>query len=103
MPDQLTKAAGISSKAAKAKTGKSLDEWFALLDQAARRTGRIKTLPHLSDVHGCPSWWCQMIAVGYEQPEAFGSRIKAVPATSVRAFENIRRTSGFALPELERF
>ena len=33
MADQVTKAAGISSQAAKAKTGKSLDEWFALLDK----------------------------------------------------------------------
>ena len=34
MADRVAKAAGISSEAAQAKTGKSLDEWFALLDKA---------------------------------------------------------------------
>jgi hypothetical protein len=75
MADQVTKAAGISSEAAKAKTGKSLDEWFALLDQAGAADWPHKDIAaHLSDVRGCPGWWCQMIAVGYEQ--ARGIRVK---------------------------
>ncbi len=75
MPDRVTKAAGISSEAAKAKTGKTLDEWFALLDQAGAAEWPHKDIAaHLSDVHGCPSWWCQMVAVGYEQCR--GLRVK---------------------------
>jgi uncharacterized protein YndB with AHSA1/START domain len=75
MADQVTKAAGISSEAAKAKTGKSLDEWFALLDKAGAAEWPHKDIAaHLSDAWGCPSWWRQMIAVGYEQSR--GIRVK---------------------------
>ncbi len=75
MTDQVTKAAGISSEAAKTKTGKSLDEWFALLDKAGAADWPHKDIAaHLGDVCGCPSWWRQMIAAGYEQ--ARGLRLK---------------------------
>jgi uncharacterized protein YndB with AHSA1/START domain len=75
MADRVTEAAGISSAAAKAKTGKSLDEWFALLDKAGAAKWPHKDIAaHLHDDCGCPSWWCQMIAVGYEQ--ARGLRVK---------------------------
>ena len=75
MADQVTKAAGISSQAAKAKTGKSLDEWFALLDKAGAAKWPHKDIAaHLHDDCGCPNWWCQMIAVGYEQLR--GLRVK---------------------------
>jgi uncharacterized protein YndB with AHSA1/START domain len=75
MADQVTKAAGISSEAAKAKTGKSLDEWFALLDKVGAADWPHKDIAaHLHDKRGCPGWWCQMIAVGYEQ--ARGLRVK---------------------------
>jgi uncharacterized protein YndB with AHSA1/START domain len=75
MADQVTKAAGISSEAAKAKTGKSLDQWFALLDKAGADGWPHKDIAaHLHDSCGCPGWWCQMIAVGYEQ--ARGLRVK---------------------------
>jgi uncharacterized protein YndB with AHSA1/START domain len=75
MADQVTEAAGISSAAAKAKTGKSLDEWFSLLDKAGAAKWPHKDIAaHLHDDCGCPSWWCQMIAVGYEQ--ARGLRVK---------------------------
>jgi uncharacterized protein YndB with AHSA1/START domain len=75
MADQVTKAAGISSEAAKAKTGKSLDEWFALLDQVGAAGWPHKDIAaHLGDVCGCPGWWGQMIAVGYEQSR--GLRVK---------------------------
>jgi uncharacterized protein YndB with AHSA1/START domain len=75
MADRVAKAAGISSEAAQAKTGKSLDEWFALLDKAGAADWPHKDIAaHLYDVCGCPGWWCQMIAVGYEQTR--GIRVK---------------------------
>jgi uncharacterized protein YndB with AHSA1/START domain len=68
MADQVTKAAGISSEAAKAKTGKTLDEWFALLDKVGAADWPHQDIAaHLHGQCGCPNWWCQMIAVGYEQ------------------------------------
>jgi len=75
MADQVTKAAGISSEAVQAKTDKSLDEWFALLDKAGASAWRHKDIAaHLKGKCGCPGWWCQMIAVGFEQ--ARGLRVK---------------------------
>ena len=68
MADQVTKAAGIGSEAAKAKTGKTLDEWFALLDKVGAADWPHKDIAaHLHGECGCPNWWCQMIAVGYVQ------------------------------------
>lgn len=68
MAEQVTKAAGISSEAVKAKTGKSLDEWFGLLDKVGAAGWPHKDIAaYLRDVGGCAGWWCQMIAVGYEQ------------------------------------
>jgi uncharacterized protein YndB with AHSA1/START domain len=75
MVNQVTKAAGISSEATKAKTGKSLDDWFALLDKAGAADWPHQDIAaHLHDECDCPGWWCQMIAVGYEQ--ARGLRVK---------------------------
>lgn len=62
------KQAGISSDAVKLKTGKEWDEWFAVLDAAG-----ALALPHkeiaalLHEKHAVPSWWAQMVTVGYEQ------------------------------------
>jgi hypothetical protein len=75
MADQVTKAAGISSESAMAKTGKTLDEWFALLDKAGAADWPHKDIAaHLSDAWNCPGWWHQMIAVAYEQSR--GLRVK---------------------------
>jgi uncharacterized protein YndB with AHSA1/START domain len=75
MAERVAKAAGISSEAAMAKTGKSLDDWFALLDKAGAADWPHKDIAaHLHSEFGCPSWWRQMIAVGYEQ--ARGLRVK---------------------------
>lgn len=75
MPDHATRAAGIGSPAVLAKTGKSFDEWFALLDKVGAANWPHKEIAaHLYDVCGCPNWWGQMITVGYEQ--ARGLRVK---------------------------
>jgi uncharacterized protein YndB with AHSA1/START domain len=59
---------GISDAAVRAKTGKGWREWFALLDAAgAAEMGHTAIAAHLYDTLGCPSWWSQMVAVGYEQ------------------------------------
>lgn len=75
MTEHPTKAAGIGSAAVLAKTGKSFDEWFALLDKVGAPNWPHKEIAaHLYDECGCPNWWGQMIAVGYEQ--ARGLRVK---------------------------
>ena len=68
-------AAGISSDAVQAKTGKGWAEWFKLLDKAgAVEMNHTAIAAHLHDKLGCSGWWSQMIAVGYEQER--GLRVK---------------------------
>ena len=67
--------AGISSDAVRAKTGKGWDEWFAVLDKAGASAWSHKDIAiYLHDKQGVPSWWSQMVTVGYEQ--ARGLRVK---------------------------
>jgi len=69
MPKTATKqAAGVSDAAVRAKTGRGWDEWFALLDKAGAVQWPHKQIAaHLHDDLGCPGWWSQMIANGYER------------------------------------
>jgi hypothetical protein len=66
---------GIGDAAVRAKTGKGWKEWFALLDRAGgAEMGHTAIATYLHDKQGCPSWWSQMVTVGYEQ--ARGLRVK---------------------------
>lgn len=70
-----TTAAGISSDAVRAKTGKTWDEWFAILDRAGAAEWPHKEIAiYLHDQCDCGDWWSQMVTVGYEQ--ARGLRVK---------------------------
>jgi hypothetical protein len=56
------------------KTGHGLDHWFAVLDAfEARAKGHSDRAAHLSEAHGVPGWYCQMITVEYER--ARGHRV----------------------------
>lgn len=62
------RAVHISDDAVRAKTGKTWDEWFKLLDAAGAKTlGHTAIAAYVHKKLGCPSWWCQMVTVGYEQ------------------------------------
>jgi hypothetical protein len=71
-PDNI---AGVGSAAVKKATGRTWNEWTALLDKAG-----AKSWPHaeialwLHKKHQVNDWWCQMVTVGYEQ--ATGRRVK---------------------------
>jgi hypothetical protein len=68
-------AAEMSDAAVLAKTGKTWDQWYALLDKDG-----AASLPHkeiailLSAKHGVGDWWSQMVTVAYER--ARGLRAK---------------------------
>lgn len=67
--------ARVGDTAMKAKTGKTWAEWFAILDKAgAQNMGHTEMAAYLHNELGCPGWWNQMVAVGYEQ--ARGTRQK---------------------------
>ncbi|HEY1377249.1 MAG TPA: DUF4287 domain-containing protein [Gemmataceae bacterium] len=66
--DKLDKVNGIGTEAVRARTGKGWAEWFKLLDAAgAVEMNHTAIAAHLREKHGCPRWWNQMVAVGYEQ------------------------------------
>ena len=59
---------GMSEEAVLRGTGKTWDEWFALLDgwdAAARKHPEIAR--HLHDAHGIDGWWAQSVTIGYER------------------------------------
>jgi uncharacterized protein YndB with AHSA1/START domain len=58
----------ISDAAVKAKTGKDWAGWFARLDRdGAARMSHAEIATHLHEKRKVPGWWCQMVAVRYEQ------------------------------------
>lgn len=58
----------MSDATVKAKTGKDWQQWFAILDKAtANKMSHINIAEYLYEKRGVPGWWCQMIAVTYEQ------------------------------------
>ena len=58
----------IGDDALKAKTGKTWEQWGAILDKAgANAMDHTQIAAWLYDKKKVPGWWCQMIAVGYEQ------------------------------------
>src|SRR5215467_13039500 len=57
-----------SDEAVKAKTGKVWAEWFKILDKAgAKKMPHKEIALYLYEKQKLPAWWCQMVAVGYEQ------------------------------------
>jgi uncharacterized protein YndB with AHSA1/START domain len=60
--------AGTSDESLKAKTGRTWEEWFALLDSAgAMEMNHPEIAILLKEKQGVPDWWCQKITGGYEQ------------------------------------
>jgi len=58
----------MSDSAVQAKTGKTWDEWFKVLDAAgAKRMTHSEIVAWLDSKHGVGSWWQQMVTVTYEQ------------------------------------
>ncbi len=58
----------IGDAAVKTKTGKTWQEWFAVLDKAgAKKMNHTELAAYLYKELKLPGWWNQMVAVGYEQ------------------------------------
>ncbi|MFL6261803.1 MAG: hypothetical protein ACJ76Y_19060 [Thermoanaerobaculia bacterium] len=93
MPKQSER---MSDEAVRAKTGKTWDEWFAILDAAGAKTLGHKEIVVLVGQHGVGSWWRQMVTVTYEQ--ARGLREKHQTASGYTA--NASRTIGVPVDRL---
>ena len=92
MPKQSER---MSDEAVRAKTGKTWDEWFAILDAAGARSLGHKEIVALVSPEAGP-WWRQMVTVTYEQ--ARGLREKHQTATGYTA--NASRTIGVPVDRL---
>jgi hypothetical protein len=64
----------MKSEAVFAKTGKTWDEWFSLLDEAGCSNKTHKEIVAVVHENGAGSWWQQMVTVEYER--ARGLRVK---------------------------
>ena len=66
--DQAIAKPPVSDAAVAAKTGKTWDEWCAILDAAGGMTiGHTAIAAYLRDHHSVPPWWSQEVTVGYER------------------------------------
>ena len=59
---------GVSDAAVQRATGKSWDEWFALLDGWQGKThNHTEIARHVHETYGIDGWWAQSVTVGYER------------------------------------
>jgi hypothetical protein len=73
-----------SDAAVKAKTGKDWAGWFDTLDKAgAAKQGHRAIANMLSEKHGVPGWWCQMVTVEYERARGLRARHETTSGFSV--------------------
>ncbi len=67
LPPRVTEP-GMSDAAIKRGTGKSWDEWFALLDTwGAASRNHTEIARHVYETYGVDGWWAQGVTVGYER------------------------------------
>jgi hypothetical protein len=89
---------GVSDAAVQRATGKSWDEWFALLDVWQGTThNHTEIARHVYETYGIDGWWAQSVTVGYERargmralherPDGFsGNASKTLPVSVERLF-----------------
>jgi hypothetical protein len=63
----MVNQAGMSDDAVKAATGKNWSEWRETLDTDGAHTMSHADIARLLSGKGVPSWWSQMVTVGYER------------------------------------
>jgi hypothetical protein len=87
----------MSDAAVKAKTGKDWAGWFAVLDHAGAASLDHKAIVALlSNTHGVPAWWRQMVAVEYERARG----LRALHQTASGYSVAVSRTLAISLPKL---
>jgi uncharacterized protein YndB with AHSA1/START domain len=65
-PD-YAKLAGMSDRIVSKKTGRTWAEWVHVLDEARAVEKPHRQIAEFVSSLGTPSWWTQMVAVGYER------------------------------------
>ncbi len=86
----------INYKSFEEKTGKSWEEWFAILDKFdVKKNGHKAAAEFLYEKYSCPEWWCQTITVEYEK--AKGLRVLNQTCTGDFAV-SVSKTISTSLP-----
>jgi hypothetical protein len=81
----------IGDDAVRAKTGKTLSEWFATLDKAqAKRMSHQEIVAYLVKHHQVGSWWRQMVAVTYEQDRGLRAKHQKPDGFQISVSKTIR-------------
>lgn len=87
----------MRNDAVKAKTGKTWDEWFRVLDRAGAAKLAHKAIAQLlHEKHGVPGWWSQMVTVEYERARGLRAVNQKADGFSV----NVTKTLPVALNRL---
>jgi len=83
--------AGMSDASVKAATGCTWERWVRALDKAGAATKSHREIAKLVAFFGTPSWWTQMVTVGYERIRGLRARGQqrsgAFQATKSRTFD----------------
>ena len=80
----------MSDAAVKAKTGKDWAGWFGALDKAGATKLEHRAIADiLSEKHGMPGWWCQMVTVEYERARGLRVRHETTSGFSVAISKTI--------------
>lgn len=90
LPPAWVEQPGMSEEALHRNTGKTWEEWFALLDAwgAAERT-HTEIARHLSEAHDIDGWWAQGVTVGYERARGLRQRHQRPDGFSVNASKTV--------------
>jgi len=64
---EFAKIAGMSDASVKKATGCTWERWVKALDKAGAAEKSHREIAALASFFGAPSWWAQMVTVGYER------------------------------------
>ncbi|MGA7712611.1 MAG: hypothetical protein WCA81_11965 [Rhizomicrobium sp.] len=80
----------MSDAAVMAKTGKTWDQWFALLDKAgAARLGHREIVKLAAKIGEAGPWWRQMVSVEYERARGLRRKHETATGFSVSATKTL--------------
>jgi hypothetical protein len=81
---------GMSDEAVQRATGKTWDEWFALLDAwGAQDRKHPEIARHLYETYGIDGWWAQGVTVGYERARGMRAVHERPDGFSVNASKTV--------------
>jgi hypothetical protein len=76
MPEKKQGFAVIRDEVVKARTGKSSNEWYLILDRwGMKEKGHTLTAKHLSEKYGLSGWWAQCVTIRYEWARGLRTKV----------------------------